>query len=69
MVGVLNLFNIIPEKQDLYDDYFQQVRHLLRPLGVFKAAYLRLRTPFLDKFLHGVSWLRDFYWAVPAPKA
>lgn len=29
MLGVLNLFNIIPAKQDLYDSYFRQVRPLL----------------------------------------
>jgi len=29
MIGVLNLFNIIPAKQDLYDAYFKQVRPLL----------------------------------------
>jgi uncharacterized protein (DUF1330 family) len=30
MLGVLNLFNIIPARQDLYDSYFRQVRPLLK---------------------------------------
>lgn len=29
MIGVLNLFNIDPAKQALYDDYLRQVRPLL----------------------------------------
>ena len=29
MIGVLNLFNIIPAKQSLYDRYLQEVQELL----------------------------------------
>ena len=29
MIGVLNLFNIVPAKQDVYNEYLRQVRPLL----------------------------------------